>query len=160
MTVVERSEDGFRVRWRWFQPRVFVGAGMSVFWGAAVWLLEVGAGRDPGLAMLIPCVALEAALAYWTLAGLLNSTEIRVTRGALSVRHGPVPWWGTRRFAAGSLKGVEVRARRGTDARAASEIRYELWARDNGDSVRRLVGGLSSPDAVDWLQEEIERRLG
>jgi hypothetical protein len=158
--VVERSADHFRVRWRWFQPRVFIGAGMSVFWGALCWVLEVGFGRDPGFAALLPCVAFEVVLAYWTLAGLFNSTEVSVTRGALSVHHGPVPWWGTRRYAPGALKSVEVRARRGADPRIVSEIRYELWARDNGDVVQRIVGGLASPDAVDWLQEEIEQRLG
>jgi hypothetical protein len=159
VTVLERSNERLRVRWRWFQPRVFVGAAMSVLWGAACWLLEVGAGRDPGAAAVVVCVAFEAVFVYWTLAGLLNSTELTVTRGALSVHHGPVPWWGTRRYPPGSLKGIEVRARRGADARVASEIRYELWARDAGDSTHRLVGAFASSDAVDWLQEQIEQRL-
>ncbi|MCA9050430.1 MAG: hypothetical protein KDA89_16955, partial [Planctomycetaceae bacterium] len=53
-------------------------------------------------------VAVGVCLTYYTLAGLLNKTEILITSDAVYVRHRPIPWRGNRVVLRESVLEVEL----------------------------------------------------
>jgi len=49
-------------------------------------------------------VSVGVGLSYFTLCGFVYKTRIAVRAGALTVRHGPLPWLGARTVASRELK--------------------------------------------------------
>ncbi|AKT44005.1 PH domain-containing protein [Chondromyces crocatus] len=84
--------------WDSILVRVQVPALIGEYYGRAVELM----GRPGGLRSLFVLLALLAygamcvGVSYYTVAGLLNHTEITATAERLTIRHGPIPWRGRR----------------------------------------------------------------
>src|SRR5262249_46494214 len=98
------QDDGsrLRIRFRWIWHRFTGPAQMCLLWNCFVvvwyWIVLRTAGPQRWLALIIPIphTAVGLLLVYATLAGLLNRTVIEVTSESLTVRQGPLPWWGNR----------------------------------------------------------------
>jgi hypothetical protein len=103
-------------------------------------------------------VAVGVLLGYAALVGLLNRTRIEVDGATLSVRHVPLPWRGTHRFAPDQLKQLycEPEILRGESSRTV----FHLGAVDGLGRKTRLLSDLGSADQVLYLEQRIEERLG
>ena len=110
----------------------------------------------PDLLFVCALVAVGLLLTYAGLAGLLNRTEITVDRGALSVRHGPLPAPGRREIPAGEVRQLFVVAQRVKNG----GVWYELRAVVARGPVVTLAGGLTNPHQAHFLERAIEEHLG
>lgn len=96
---------------------------------------------------------------YVTLAGLVNTTRIRVTEGSLRVRHGPIPWLGNRTFQRDDVLQLFGRMD-GAPMSPNGPQTCSLWAVARGrPSPIRLLRGLHSAVATLLLEREIELAL-
>ena len=128
-----------------------------VFAACAMTLLS-GYGRVP------PILGAPFALAtilsiYGFAAALVNRTTIEVRGAELTVRHAPLPWWGTRTIERGRIDQlfcdlVEGRSRRGRVAR------YRVLLRTTDGDELVLVRGLMEPEQALFIEASIERAIG
>ena len=117
-------------------------------------------GGPPLMALLFPLlhVSVGVGLTYYVIAGFLNRTEVRATRGELSVSHGPVPWPGNKSVAAHAVEQLYCQAKvRHTKNGTRTAYRVEMALR-NGEK-ETLVKGLDDPDEALFLEQKIEERL-
>jgi hypothetical protein len=158
------EEDGQRtvLSWRWFKLQHILMAVFCVFWIGflVVWYsLLLFAKGDALLApMLFPLLHVGAgvAITYATLAGFLNTTRVEVSRGELTIHHGPLPWPGSRTMPGRELSqlyGQEVRGSKGS-------VSYSLFALDKQGRKVKLLSGFDDKDQVLYLEQALERRLG
>jgi hypothetical protein len=158
-------DDGssLRISFRWIWDSftgpatvclVWNGFLVGWFWG----FLRIG-GRPMWLGFIFgtPHVVVGLLLVYATLAGLLNRTIINVTSELLTVRHGPVPWWGIRRLPVNEVE--RLACCKDTDPET------QRWSRVYG--VRALTRESRSVDLITeldraralFIKQEVERWL-
>ena len=94
---------GFTISWRWFDGEFILLALFLVFWDGILIELYSGPWANIGFLSIIfiftlPHAVLGIWLTYNALAGFLNRTTIRVGSAELTVRHGPLPFFGNRRI--------------------------------------------------------------
>jgi hypothetical protein len=89
----------------------------------------------------------------------LNSTIIQLTPSQLSIRHRPLPWPGGRSLPVSGLEQLYCKKMAGEphDELPAS---YSLLAILNDGHEIELLSGIESPEAVRYLEQEIEAWLG
>lgn len=173
---VERGAERLLLvrRWFWQMPGAFVT--LSVAFGA--FLLGLGAvaaavqaGRlralEPGEVFWLGLFGVVSAVGfYYTLGGFFNSTIIEVTRGALRLRHGPLPWFGGRRLPAAALRQLYTERTVTTyhdhdmGGSPGKRVSFCLKARlkDGRDLI--LIWNLPDPDVARAIEAEVEAFLG
>jgi hypothetical protein len=157
---VDEGSGRFSVRWRWFSAGALIMIPFTLFWNGI--LLGMGVGVSDGLkhperlllGLAVPHVWIGFALAYATVASLLNRTEITLEEAHLVVRHGPLPWLGNRRIPVGELEQLFVVERR------SRGTRYELCALLRDGKKKVLLSGLDSEDKARFLEARLEAVLG
>ena len=155
---VHRGDGALQVRWAKGNK---VGAVLLAAFAAAWGIGAVGSG----LVFLAP---VSLGILYLAAVRGINRTTLRIERGGVSVRQGPLPWRGARRDVPrediAQLFSSEhvTRTNNGSDGhRQVQEYRsYRLQAIDRAGGKRLLVGGLSSADQALWLEREAEALLG
>lgn len=108
-------------------------------------------------------VAIGVGLTYFVLAGLLNSTVIRVADGMLTVRHGPLPWIGNCDLPTEGIDQIycqnKLQRSRDEDGRTTISTQYEVHALVNGRK-QKLLSGLHEADHALFVEQRLERFLG
>jgi hypothetical protein len=162
--VVREEGPAWVARWRWFNFQYLFLLGFCVVWdGFLVGWYSMAFHAQWGWAALIPVlfpimhVAVGVGLTYGALAGLFNSTEVRVDGGMVTVRHGPVPWKGARLEVA-KIEQLYVRDRGAKQRSSPTDMRYDLCALVEGTAVK--VMRLDTLEQGRFLEQAIERRLG
>jgi hypothetical protein len=166
---VEEDGQSTRISWRWFSWKYLFLAFFCVFWDGfiLVWYSLVFFAKSATpvtLAMfLFPLlhVALGVYFTYMTLAGFLNSTRLSVSRDALTIHHGPLPWPGSRTLSGRELSqlyGQEIPVKDKSGRR--KDTLYSLFALDRTGRKVQLLTGLEEKDQVLYLEQALERRLG
>ncbi len=114
-TFFEPNEPGYRdaprsrgtvtiVR-RWFAPQFIFLLFFCIAWDAFLVFWYTNATQGPGafawIAAIFPIahVAVGVGLTYYTIAGFVNHTTIKLDEHNLSVRHAPLPWKGNHTLA-------------------------------------------------------------
>lgn len=163
---VEATQDGDQLvlRYRWFHP-TYLGLllfcvfwdGFLVFWYGIA--LTSGAGAEMFVGPLLH-VAVGLGLSWYVLAGLVNRTTVTVSRGRISVAHGPVPWPGAKKLDAAEVAQLWFEQKVSTSSKGSRSVRYHLHALlTDGVSVK-LVGGLHEPAYARYLEYRLEEHLG
>ncbi len=161
---VNRYGGGLRIRWRWYSSIYLFLAVFCIAWDSflVVWYQQA-MGEDAEtiewFLVLFPLahVGVGVSLTYFTLAGLLNSTEVALEAGQLRVRHGPLPWKGNRtvpRYDLAQLFCLELQSE--DEPRSG----YDLMARLHSGTEIKLVRRLPSRRQAKFLEREIERAAG
>jgi hypothetical protein len=160
---VEDDGSSLRISFRWIWHRFKGAAAMCFVWNCFVagcfWMVL----RACPLILLvlvfsIPSVGIGLLLVYATLAGFLNRTVIKVTSESLTIRHGPVPWWGNRSLPIDRLERLYCK-KDTADSEDAGECTYCVNALTNrGDKVD-LVEDLHDLAEALFIKHEIERWL-
>lgn len=151
-----------RITRRWFGASAIFTLFFSLIWNAFLvfWYGAAFSAPDtPWIMFVFPLghVAVGVGLFYWSLATLLNRTTIVVDGRALTVRHGPVPWWGARDLEVDRVRQLFVRSRTRTNKGRRSTT-YALCADDDGVAVD-LATGLRSADEARYVEQLIEDHL-
>lgn len=159
---VNPSAREFELRWRWW-------GGFSWFWlvFAGIWnlitlpmtvmmLLEGEFGFE--LLFMAPFMLVGAATGYLALAYLLNSSRLSVTRGELTLSHGPLPYGG-KTYPARRLEQLFCQQYEAgqVNHRPVYAFRVQVLLREGGQEV--LVSGLDTLEEALYLERQIEERL-
>jgi hypothetical protein len=174
---VEDDGHELTIRQRWFHWALLFLLFFAIAWDSFLvgwyWMLTAGPfggnGGMPGPFKLIffvfpiAHVAVGVGLTYFVVAGLLNSTVVRVANGMLSVRHGPIPWRGNLDLPTDGIEQIfcqnKLHKSRDDDGRVTTSIQYEVHAVVNGQKTK-LVGGLHEADHALFIEQRLERFLG
>lgn len=153
---------GMEVSWRWFKLQYIFLAVFCVFWDGFLlfWYGATGAGGAPIVFWLFPLahVAVGVGLSYWTLAGLVNRTTLRVAQGQLAIEHGPIPWRGAK-LPTSSLDQLFCK-RHVWRGKQGVHYTYELFAVLGNGEQKKLLSGFDDVEQLLWLEHHIERVLG
>jgi hypothetical protein len=153
------SEAGgeLTIQYRWFSLKHVIMAFVCLLWDGFLvrWYSETLAAGDV-IMSLIPVfhVAVGLAITYSTLAGLVNTSTLRIDGQRLSVHHHPLPWRGNTELAAHDVMQLYCEPKR---SRARGLYTYALGAllRDGRRTI--LLSGISSADLPLFLEERAER---
>lgn len=165
------DEDGGerRVTWRWVSWRAAGAAVFTVLWDGvlafilhAVWSSKASFhGLPPGaLAALWVLAAVGLALAYASAAHLVNRTSVRIGPARVSVRHGPLPWFGRKDVPRGDIDRVwseKVGYASDEDTAFAPSVTYSVKLLLKGGGTRKLAAGLVAPEQALFLEQELRR---
>jgi hypothetical protein len=158
------STDGgeLRIERRWFTWVAIFTALFCVMWfGTLAFFYAIVFASGNLHLLLFPLlhVAVGLGLAYWTVAMFVNRTHIVVAGGKLSIRHRPLPWFGSRDIPTNALEQLYCdqhvsRTRNGTT------ITFSVRARGTDGKLVKLVSGLPDRDQAFFIEQEVERHLG
>ena len=161
-----RMEDWGRdlvITWRWFSPKFLALAFFCAFWDGFLVFWYVMAFRQgaPLVMKLFPILhlAVGVGLTYFTLAGFLNRTAVKVSRDALGISHSPLPWPGNRVLPSTEIEQLYCGERMHRHRHSCS-YSYQLNAVGRDGSKIKLISGLEEPEAALFLEQAIEARLG
>ncbi len=160
---VRKTREGLELRHRWFRPVHVFMALFCVGWNAILvfWYSMAFQNGAPTIMTLFPLlhVAVGVGMTYWTIAGLFNTTTLRVERRALVVRHAPLPWGGPGAIESGRIEQLYVKSVKHRGKHGVS-FTYEVWVVLRDKRGIALVKGLSEPDVALYIEQQIERALG
>ena len=162
---VEGDVSGLTISYRWFTPAAFfllffcIGwDSFLVFWYAMA--LGHGAGPMQWIAIVFPIahVAVGVGLSWLVLAMFLNTTTIRVNYEQLTIRSGPVPFFGNKRLAAADIQQLycdeSVTRNENTTSR-----QFLVNVRTIDGRKIKLITGLNERDQALFIEQQIERFL-
>lgn len=149
---------------RWFRPYHVFMLFFSLFWcGLLVfWYGQVLSNPSaPSIMLWFPLlhVGTGIGLSYSTIAGFVNRTRITVGNGAVDVKLGPLPWWGSRRVPAGEIMQVYCEEASWSTGSGRGTT-YQVSAITPQSRKLRLVWGLAAADTALYIEQEIEKALG
>lgn len=138
----------------WFSGWLLVC--LSIAAGYAAWLavseLDSGGWRTFGSVLLL---LFAAVMAYYACCVLVNSTEFRVDDENLSVRHGPLPWFGNRDLPVDRVRQISTRVRS-----SRYSLTYSLSAHMSDRLPVQLAEGIETASEARSIERAIERHLG
>lgn len=147
---------------KWFSPTYIFLAIFALFWNGfmAVWFGIAIISRIWPMAIFGTLHGvIGVAVAYIAVAGLVNSTLVRVGMGEIEVSHSPLPWFGKRHLeTTGIAQLYSKQVSHSSRQRTSQTYEVHLATRD-GRQVK-LLSGLESSEQALFLEQEIERYLG
>lgn len=162
------------ISYRWFSP-LYAGALAIVALPFVLFYLTHGPldldadpmGSRTLLAVFVAFSVYCAMVAHGFAGGLLNRTTLRERGGALSVRHAPVPSWGSRTVALGDVVGFTCRRRESHFGNAFcpedwrslylnSGIVFDLCAELEGGALVPLLRGFDAEKPVLLLKQTLD----
>jgi hypothetical protein len=160
---VEQDGATMEIVRRWFGWATVALTAFIVLWDAFLvfWYtiaLSLGA---PAIMIWFPAlhVAVGLGMTYTAVAGWVNRTVIRVGTGVVSVRHGPLPWFGNADLDSVDIKQLYCKEKV-TRSRSGTSLTYEVRVITRDDRNVRLVGGLPGSEQAIYLEQAIEKYLG
>ncbi len=157
-----RRASGLRILRRWFGAKYFGLLFFCLFWNGfmVVWFSIAIKQRIWPMAAFGSLHALVGlGVAYFTLAGVLNTTTITVINGLLQIRHAPVPVPGNRQIKADSLRQLYTK-RVVHHGKNGTSVTYELRAQTSDGRDEKLLGSLDNENQSLFIEQEIEDFLG
>lgn len=151
-----------QIKRRWFSFVFLFLAVFCIFWNGFMlfWhamALSMGAWFMSVFGLLHTAVGI--GLAYFTLAGFLNTTNVRVGHGTIQIVHQPLPWPGNIVLPAHHVNQLFCRERV-RHGKNGPSVTYELHAVTADGRQRKLLSGLSEPEQALYVEQELERHLG
>ncbi len=124
------------------------------------WMSSVRAWLPGFMFVVLPIlqIAIGVAITYITVAGLINKTWITLADGALSIRHGPLPWVGNKTLA---VADIELIYREKVDENRPFETSflYKLSATLSDGRDVELLDMLSSADEARFLEQCLDEQI-
>jgi hypothetical protein len=146
---------------RWIGAKVFFMVPFTIFWcGFLVFWYSKAMDIENLTFRLFPLlhVGVGIWLLYSTTAGLINKTTVRVGFERITVRHGPVPYFG-KTISAMDIKQLYSKEKTSYSSRQRS-VSYEIHAMTQAGKNVKLVTRLESSEQALFIEQEIEKYLG
>jgi hypothetical protein len=159
--MIEHQGFDLAITRRWLSPKFFFLVFFCLFWDGFLcfWYSLALSQRVWVMALFaLGHAAIGVGLTYYTIAGFLNHTLIRVSASQLDVSHGPLPWPGKKRLDSTSIAQIFCKEHisRGKNGTTTT---YQVHAATRAGVQERLVKSLDSSDQALYLEQEIERFL-
>jgi hypothetical protein len=159
---VSREGGGLVLSRRWFSAKFLFLIPFCLFWNGflVVWYGMAAGGNAPLAFLLFPLlhVAVGIGLAWFCLAGILNTTVIRSAGGRLTVRHGPVPWPGNLDLGTAEVKQLWTKEKV-SHGKNGTTVTYEVHLERKGREAKPLLKGLESVEQALFVEQRLERHL-
>jgi hypothetical protein len=159
---VFRRNNALRIVRRWLGPKFFALAIFCLFWNGfmVVWFTIAITQKQWAMAAFGSIHGtIGLAVAYFTLAGFLNSTTITVMNSMLQIVHGPIRVPGNRQIPADALQQLYTK-RHISHGKNGTSISYELRALTADGKDEKLLGGLDRQEQALFIEQEVEEFLG
>jgi hypothetical protein len=155
------DENALALEYRWFGLEGVFMLLFTTFWCGSIFTMISGIAVSDGVFAALPMLAVPhvwigVGLAYYSLATLLNTTEIFAEDGRLTVRHGPVPWWGSRDVRIDEIDQFYVER---SGVRVNKQPRWNLALMSKSGTGQVLVRLIATESEALWLEDTIERKL-
>jgi hypothetical protein len=155
---IREAPDGLFFEHRWFTAKTVLLLVVAIFWnGFLLSWYGIAVSQGDLFMVLFPLlhVALGIGIAYSAIAGLFNRTTVTVSRGQLTVRHGPLPWVGNRTLDVATLRQLHCeqhvhRRKNSTTTTFSVEATFQ-----DGTSVR-LLSNLENLGIARVFEKKIE----
>jgi hypothetical protein len=159
---VEELGGLLEIRRRWFGPAFIflaffcvVWNGFMIVWHVMAW--SMGAWFMSLFGLLHTAVGI--GLAWFTLAGLLNTTTIRARRGLIEIASGPIPCGGNTTLTTDDLAQLYCKERV-SHSKNGTSCAYEVLAVTKANVRKTLLKNLTEADQALFIEQELERFLG
>ncbi|MCB8977209.1 MAG: hypothetical protein H6657_31970 [Ardenticatenaceae bacterium] len=166
--VLENLGGGLRLHWTWFSWQILMITGFAIFWNGILFFGFGGAMLSDGASpftifplFILPHFWVGLGMIYYALTGYINKTTVTVDYGQLTVRHGPLPWWGNK-----SLEPVHI-VQLYTKENRSSYRRNNYWSGNfelhailKQGKHQKLLSGLDSSEHALFVEQTIEEQLG
>lgn len=110
------------------------------------------------LLLVLPCLVFGGGLTYWFVALCINRTTLTVTKSALQIQHGPLPWSGNRTLARAEISQIFCQKYL-SFAETANALYFLGVITPQGERLT-MLGNMHSLTEVLYLEQEIEGWLG
>ncbi len=159
---VEHPSGQFQITRRWYNHGLWFLLVFCIFWNGfmIVWhsiALSQGAWFMSAFGLIHTLVGI--GVAYITLAGFLNTTEIRVRYGELTIRSGPVPFPGNKTMRTDDIEQLYTKERISHTKNGVS-YRYEVLAVKRDGRQEPLLKGLTEAEQALFIEQQLEQFLG
>lgn len=162
-------DDHYELHYRWFDlshlgvaafAALTIAAGCGAFGHDHAWIMELAAeaGEGPWKWLRYAPFLVVAAILYYVLAGILNSSTIRIADGEVAIEHGPLPWWGEFSFPTSDVRQFFCTQQVHYHKRGWS-LTYSLEMLDQGGQQTTLLSGFPSPEQPLFLEQQLEAKL-
>ena len=159
---MQRHPSGIEITRRWFTWGTIFLTGFAIVWDGflLMWYSIALAGHANLLFVLFPLIHVGAGICitYSALTGWVNSTRIRVEQGQITVRHGPLPWYGNKSLDGSTLKQLYSKEKVST-GRNSTTVTFDVHAITSDSRDVKLVSGLESSEQALYIEQEIERHF-
>jgi hypothetical protein len=164
---VENENGALTIRLSWFTYKILFFTLFALFWNGVMFSLVGGAlfslfteGPSGASAVFfLPHVWAGFAMIYYVLTGYLNETRVTVDGGRLTVRHGPLPFWGNKEVATNDI--LQLYTKHNYSMwRQNWAGHYELHAVTGKNRHEKLLSGWDNPDFTVFVEQEVEHFLG
>jgi hypothetical protein len=157
------SGDGYAIHRKWFSGTTIFFLIFGILWNGFVitWNTIAILGGDY-TALLFSSVhtLVGIFIAYKVIADFLNTTTITVRFGELQLKHGPVPWPGSKTIPAGTIDQLYCKKHVSRSSKGGSSTSYTIQWVDREGKSRTLLGGFTKPEQALFIEQEVESYLG
>jgi hypothetical protein len=148
----------------WFTYKTLLFTVFAIFWNSFMFsmltdMFSTDAGPGGVVVLFFPHFWAGIALIYYVLTGYLNETRVTIESGRLTVRHGPLPYWGNKDLVVSDIMQLYTKHNFST-WRQNWAGHYELHAVTGKNRHEKLLSGLDNPDYATFIEQEIEDYLG
>jgi hypothetical protein len=158
-----------RISWRWFSWYAMRGIIFAGIFCVPFAFVLYAYANSPDKSWPAPALAITLLLGlpavvtiYGWLAYLVNRTTVRVDAMRVSVRHGPLPWLGSKDVERADIDGVvSERVINDSDSSDGTIFQpreiYLVKLIFKSGKTRRLVTGLRAPDQALFIEQQIRK---
>jgi hypothetical protein len=164
---VEELGSELVIRWSWYSHAVWFLLFFCIFWDGFLifWYSMAFFGASQGMGavailfLLFPLlhVAVGVGLTYFVFCSFINSTVIRISQGELTVRHGPLPWFGNHTLATFEISQLYC-SEKVSNNRRGYHVHYDLNVM-RSDNTKLSLLTLEELDQVLYLEQKLESCL-
>lgn len=150
------------IQWRWFNASIIFFTIFALFWNGflVIWFsIAFASGALEMAAFGSIHLLVGLFLAYYTVAGYINRTTVRVNPREISVQNGPLPWFGNRRLDAMSITQLYCKQRVHRGSKGRISYSYPVYAIMQDGTDHEAVTGVTDYTDSLYLEQEIERFL-
>jgi hypothetical protein len=162
---MKKEEGTLTIRLSWFNDKTLFLTFFAVMWNGMMFFLvssvvsSEATRTSPFAFFMLPHFCIGLALIYFVVAGYVNETQVSVNDDWLSIRHGPLPFWGNKEVATGSIAQLYIKHKPHWRYYRYPGS-YELYAITGKNRQQKLLSGLDDPDLTAYVEQEVERFLG
>ncbi len=159
--VVEDFGNSLEIRRRWFHALFIFLAFFCVFWNGfmIVWhSIALASGMWFMSLFGLLHTAVGIGLAWYTLAGFLNTTTIRARGGLIEITTGPIPWWGNTTLTAADIDQLYCKEKV-SHGKNGTSCSYQVLVVTKANVRKPLLKGLPEADQALFIEQELERFL-